>query len=706
MIVVTVIFPLVSIRRNSLYLLLAAVLLSPLLLLHASEEGGQLDLNLGRISGDGWAAEGVRLVLFLGDQGDRFRLSATRINHPSLPFPLQSPLLDCQKGRVTDQLIVCSKGHLRLKHEALKQAAVPLSFSWKKESQAVDLKIKELKLFDGVSALQLSIKGDAWSTRLATEGLDIKALGNAVAAVEVVRSEYSVTGKVDLDLNLSGRGAAVTKGAWTGRFNDIAFSTQDGNTLGEELQGSWGGSIFQQKKIWRGEQSLTLEKGAMLMPQLYFSPAGQPATFSSDFSYTESTARLTLSQFEFSHKGAVALRGSGEFSLQGGGEVIRQLAIDTDDTEIATLFSSYLEPVLVGPLYADLEFSGTVAARLRISKGEVVDARLLLKEIFVEQGAKRDPLFALYGLNGEINWAQQIDPGESRLNWRGGHLFGSIDLGATTLQLKLIGQQVKLSQAATLPVLDGALQIEQLSFEQGAEGSKGRFQGYLTPVSMEKFSQAVGWPVLSGQLSGMIPGVSYADGTITIDGLLLVKVFDGSVLVRDLVLSDLFGVLPSVSADVELKNLDLETLTRTFSFGRITGRIGGEVKGLRLEDWQPVSFDAWLATPADDDSRHRISQKAVDSISNLGGSGVSGALSRSFMRFFDEFGYDRLGVRCTLKAGVCMMDGVESADRGYYLVKGGGIPRIDIMGFNRRTDWNVLLSKLQQIASGGAPVIE
>jgi hypothetical protein len=125
-----------------------------------------------------------------------------------------------------------------------------------------------------------------------------------------------------------------------------------------------------------------------------------------------------------------------------------------------------------------------------------------------------------------------------------------------------------------------------------------------------------------------------------------------------------------------------------------------------LEEWAPVSFDAAFATPAGDKSRRRISQKAVDNISNLGGSGVSGALSRSFLRIFEEFGYDRLGISCRLERGVCHMGGIEAAERGYYLVKGGGIPRIDIMGFNRETDWQVLVSKLKQIASGESPVIQ
>jgi len=186
----------------------------------------------------------------------------------------------------------------------------------------------------------------------------------------------------------------------------------------------------------------------------------------------------------------------------------------------------------------------------------------------------------------------------------------------------------------------------------------------------------------------------------------LVRAFDGTILLKNLQLDDLFGPLPVLHADVELKALDLETLTSTFSFGKITGRLAGRVNGLRLEQWQPVAFEARFATPENDPGSHRISQKAVDNISNLGGVGISGALSRSFLRFFEEFGYEKLGISCRLEKGVCEMDGIEPADQGYYLVKGGGLPRIDIVGFNRKTDWSVLLERLKQVAEGGTPVIQ
>jgi hypothetical protein len=153
--------------------------------------------------------------------------------------------------------------------------------------------------------------------------------------------------------------------------------------------------------------------------------------------------------------------------------------------------------------------------------------------------------------------------------------------------------------------------------------------------------------------------------------------------------------------------IDLETLTRTFSFGKIEGTLEGRIDRLQMESWRPVAFDAEFATPEDDARRHRISQRAVDNISSIGGGGVGGALSRTFLRFFEDFPYDRLGIRCRLENGVCAMGGVEPAGNGYYLVKGRFIPpRLDVIGYADRVDWNSLVSQIVAVTGEHEAVVQ
>ena len=165
------------------------------------------------------------------------------------------------------------------------------------------------------------------------------------------------------------------------------------------------------------------------------------------------------------------------------------------------------------------------------------------------------------------------------------------------------------------------------------------------------------------------------------------------------------GVLPRLRADLAVRGIDLEVLTRALSFGSIEGRLDGDVKGLVLENWQPVAFDAVLRTPENDGSRHRISQRAVDNLASLGG--ANAVLSSTFLRIFKEFSYHSLGLSCRLQAGVCTMGGVERAERGYYIVRGGGMPpRVDVIGFNPRVDWATLLERLRPVAASKGPVVQ
>ena len=53
------------------------------------------------------------------------------------------------------------------------------------------------------------------------------------------------------------------------------------------------------------------------------------------------------------------------------------------------------------------------------------------------------------------------------------------------------------------------------------------------------------------------------------------------------------------------------------------------------------------------------------------------------------------------------MGGLEQRPGGgYALVRGGGIPALNVIGYNRRVDWHELVDRLQRvIASNAAPEI-
>jgi len=232
-----------------------------------------------------------------------------------------------------------------------------------------------------------------------------------------------------------------------------------------------------------------------------------------------------------------------------------------------------------------------------------------------------------------------------------------------------------------------------------------QFAASLSQVSMEQFSQAAGWPKMLGTLAGIIPRVSYDGEEINVDGALLFNMFDGSVAATQLKLADPFGRAPRLSGNLSMRELDLDLLTRTFSFGNMQGRIDVDVNNLELQNWQPARFDARLSSSAGNYPR-KISQKAVQNISALGGAGAVAAIQRSYLRFFENFGYERIGWSCALRNGVCAMGGVDNGNGGAYaIVKGGGIPAITVMGYNRSVSWDELITRLKRVTQGNMQAV-
>jgi hypothetical protein len=666
-----------------------------------------LSLKLGDINNDVWHARGVSLQIKLDSSSDEFMISAEEIVHPVLSSPIKSFQFHCTQGSVTDKQIQCKKGSADLTVSNVEYRKINLSFNINIYEQLYDISANNIKIVDGIFSGQFRSTKGRWQLNTKGRGIQLAKLNTLSPALAIPLQQYSVQAKVDLTCAVQGTLTQVAVADWKLKFKELSFADETAEYLGEGLNGEWLGDARLKAGSWSGAQHLTLNKGEILTPFFYLPASNQAVDLSMDLDYQPKANTLSLAAVNFRQGDFFSFTGSTVFDLADSLQIL-STEITSTPVQLSTLFTRYLLPVVTNPLLEDIELAGEVDVTLKHSRDKT-EILLGINHVYLEQGLqsteKGSGQFALYDLNGRLNWADQAAE-ESQISWQGGHLFGGITLGPSQLPLNISGKNIVLAKSSAIPILDGKLQAEQFELTQGEKGPKIRFQGYLTPITMEAISTAIGWPLLSGQLSGMIPGIAYEDGVIAVEGLALVKIFDGDILIKQLKLEDLFGSLPALTANLEMKNIDLETLTRTFSFGKITGKLAGNVDGLRLENWEPVAFEAKFETPVDDESRHRINQKAVDNISNLGGAGVSGAISRSFLRFFEEFGYDRIGISCRLENGVCNMGGIESTEKGYYLVKGGGIPRIDIMGFNRRTDWSVLVSKLKQISAGSAPVIE
>ncbi len=676
----------------------------------------QISIQLGAIEDPHWRAEQVSLLVDLIPDSDQFTLQIGALQLPQQAAELKRLKLQCLSGQIGDISSYCTQGKASFQLNGQPLSGIDFSFKWSGSENRLDLKAKGIQYSGLRNAIAGYWQNGRWQTKWTTQPANLVTVLKRNAELSPA-SPYISAGTGQINSVFSGVGNTLKKGRWRFKFKGLNLTDPTEAYVGEELSGSWQGDFSHTKSgSWVGTQRFESNKGAILTPSIYLEPETNPIKIESHYRVNQSVTQLVLNRIKFD-QGSL-LHAEAKATLDVNQMRLSQLSYETKPFSLADIFINNLQPILEGPHFESLEISGSAAVKGTYQNNKGSSAELVLENVNLEQGLtgldRNKSNFAVYGLNGVLLWGDKDQVGKSHLNWDAAELLGGIPVGAAQLQFNLKSRMLTLAEATRIPLFDGDLVIEELKLSQGDvsaadpvhQNDQLHFKGYLNPVSMALFSQAMGWPTLSGKLSAMIPRVRYQDGVLSIEGATLIRLFGGAILLKELQLEDLFGALPALNAQVGLKEIDLETLTRTFSFGKITGTLEGEINGLRLENWKPVAFDAWFATPQNDKTKHRISQKAVDNISNLGGAGVAGALSRSFMRFFDEFSYARLGIKCKLERNLCLMSGIEEADRGYYLVKGGGLPRIDILGFNRRTDWQQLMDKLERITSGGDVVIE
>jgi hypothetical protein len=374
--------------------------------------------------------------------------------------------------------------------------------------------------------------------------------------------------------------------------------------------------------------------------------------------------------------------------------------------DLAPLRPRYLSGWLGMAGLGELQLQGAIDAHVRMQEGAMALVDADLREVSVGDAQQR---FRFDGLNGTAVFSAQA-PMQSSLGWRGGAIHG-LAFGAATLPLTSADGAIGLRDAIAVPMLGGDLRFESLNLRPpaGERGLEFDFGLAVEGLDVGRLAAAMDWPAFEGRLDGRIPKARYANDRLDFEGALTTRMFDGTVQVSGLAMERPFGTAPTLSADIVMDDLNLESLTKVFGFGEITGALDGSIRNLRLVDWSAEGFDADLHTDPSWKGRRRISQRAVQDLSSVGGGGggLGNSLQAQALKLFDDFGYRRIGISCRLAEQVCDMDGLGSVGNGFIIVEGSGLPRLTVAGYNRRVDWPTLVERLVAVTRGDSkPVIE
>lgn len=518
--------------------------------------------------------------------------------------------------------------------------------------------------------------------------------GKALAALLPADMPRFTQGALHGSVQAGGNAAGAQDVRMDLRLADIGFSDAEGLHAAERLRGTLKLAAARKAARWNWQGELIWQAGELFWQPLYLGE-GVERRLNAAGSYDG--ASLLVERAEVASPLIGKMRFTAHWDVKQGR--LAEATVRGDDLALERLFADYAKPFFDGGALAEATLSGHADVEWRYRDGAMQALRLVLRDAGIHDAQQR---FALRGLDTAFDWRPDVTQ-QVEIAFAGGELFG-VPFGSAQWQMRMQGMELGMAQAV-LPLLDGKLELSDFSLRRLGDDWRWQFGAALSGISMERLSQALAWPKMLGTLAGRIPRVSYDGTEIATEGALLFKLFDGTVVASRLRLADPFGRAPRLYGNLNMRDLDLDLLTRTFSFGSMQGRIDVDVNDLELQNWQPARFDARIAS-SEGEYPKKISQKAVQNISALGGAGAAAAIQRSYLRFFENFGYDRIGWRCKLRNGVCGMGGVDNGSGGAYaIVKGGGIPAITVMGYNRAVSWDELVSRLKRVTKGNMQAV-
>jgi len=544
-----------------------------------------------------------------------------------------------------------------------------------------------------------------WRINLADINIDLSFFAALIQNLNPALQGYQISaGRLQGGIEISGDKEQVSDVRLASKVEGLSL---DGESILEDVTADIGLNLSNNSGIWTAKTSLSLLHGSMYIvpglkvlgdtPGFYIEVGSKPLSIELAGRLDLNTHILYLDYLDYIHPDILKLQASAEINISDS-ITIPIFNLRTTIEKLANTFPVYIQPLLLKTNFSDLEIAGSLGLEINYQDQQLEQLELDFGDIYLDDGNSR---FSLSDLAGNLSIHSDETPVQSYLRW-GGMSFHRLDFGAGAVLFESVARKVDVLHWNDVDVLDGKLEINKFNMENiGTPDFALTLDANLTPISMKAFTQAMQWPLMSGNLSGTFKGLKYSKNNLQLNGDIDIHLFEGDVILRNLFIRDIFSEYSRLSANIDLNRLDLERLTDTFAFGKIEGTLNGHVNDLVLENWQPVNFDAAFLTPKEDDKPHRISQKALDNLNSLGG-GLSGTMSRGMTSFFQEYSYGQIGLSCRLNSGVCEMGGVQDTDKGFYLLTRGGLlpPWVEVKGTGRSIKWAHLIDGLKQILHG------
>lgn len=502
---------------------------------------------------------------------------------------------------------------------------------------------------------------------------------------------WTLQGTGGVEAQLQGTYAA-DRPSFSGRvtfsFNQGGFSSPDST---KAAQGVSGRIILKlqyaspEEKVafnLRSEQT----DGEYLWGTFYTDLSGHQASLAADGSFFLGGA------YPFDVKGSLDVFRTGEYSFSAGGTAKDWAARVKATVWHEALLKTPLKDSLrdLSPGLADLSITGTSSLEAAIRHDQAVtsvagryrmaDASLNAPALpLAIQAISVDLPFDLVSPpSGQGAPSAPGQPGLIRLQ-----AIQRKRLTIDSLQIPLIiaRNMLEVPAPVVVPFFGGTIRLYGVQVDDVLSPARNRFGVEMDNVDLGRMTRRLLGTEIPGTISADLGVMRFANGRVTSEGRAVVRVFGGEIEATNFFAENLTASSRRLGGDITFRNINLEELTRKIAVGKMSGIIQGSLKHFVMEYGQPASFTLEVESVKAPGVAQQISMDAIQSISILG-TGGDGALNRGITRFFREYPYSKIGLRCVLTNDQFSINGTIHEGGKEYLVRRGLLRGVDVVNQN------------------------
>lgn len=530
-------------------------------------------------------------------------------------------------------------------------------------------------------------------------------------------SELEPAGQFDLEMEVSQSPQDGDEWSFSSTLNlsEGAFHNPSFTLAGESLHQKIAleGKYHPLKKRMKFSAELDISRGESLWNEYYVDWSKNPFRASVSGVFDIPLKRLSGLSIEASltHLGRINARGLLGFQEPR----LFDLQIHASQLSLSSLYSLISQEQtpeqsaldLEGEAESQIQFKKeknklSIIGQIRIRNGSIKNKE---KELLMEGIEVEIPLF----YENQIKNNNEKEESFLKKGYFTARNFKTPYFSVAPFQVNFrAGENKFMIEPLTVQIFGGRATLGKSVFSIGSKPSE--INGILSfslsdldlsqiPLESDKFN-------LDGAAQVDLSYVEINPEQISTKGKGIVDIFDTRIIVENIKITKPFSENRTVSCDVRFKDLNLEKLTDSIPFGRVTGILRGEIKNLGFSYGQPESFIMTLESVKREGVPQKFSLGAVNDLSIISsGEGTSLSSKKGFTRFVREFGYQKIGIFCSLENDIFTLRGTIKEKEVEYLVKRSWLFGISVVNKKprNRIRFKDMVDRLKRIGRTSEP---